>query len=258
MKGLAASPLGFLIGLLMGAFGGGGSLLAIPVLVYVVGEGVREAQATALVIVIAAALVALASHAYGDKVRLRAGVAFGLAAGFSALAGSALNRLLDPNLLLLAFTPVMLGGAYAMVTERSRRTATFRPWRLGVERPIVIRVVAYGLGVGWVIGLFGVGGGFVIVPVLVLGLRFSITEAVATSLLIVIIGSLFALVERVASGDVNWAVAVPFSVAAALGAVAGQAIAERVEGETLRRAFAAVIVLAALYTAIRAGTALAG
>jgi hypothetical protein len=102
--------------------------------------------------------------------------------------------------------------------------------RLGIERSVAIRVVAYGLAVGWVIGLFGVGGGFVIVPVLVLGLRFSITEAVATSLLVVIVGSLFALVERIASGDVNWAVAVPFSAAAALGAFAGHAVAERLEG----------------------------
>jgi len=256
MSGLAASPLGALIGVLMGAFGGGGSLLAVPLLVYVVGQDVREAQATSLVIVIAAALVALYAYAGADNIRLRAGIAFGFAAGLSALVGSLINRALDPDALLLAFTPLMVLGAGAMVSDRARRPAEFQPWKLGIELGSVVRVVGSGLLVGWVIGLFGVGGGFVIVPVMVLGLRFSMTEAVATSLLVICIGSAFALVDRVHSGDVDWAVAIPFSLAAALGAIAGHRLAERLGSEGLRRAFAGVIVLAAAYTAVRSGAAL--
>jgi uncharacterized membrane protein YfcA len=210
------------------------------------------------VIVIVAAAVALAAYARADDVRLRAGTTFGLAAGISALAGAALSRALNPDLLLLCFTPVMLAGAYAMVSELGRRPAQFRPWRLGIERSSVLRVLGYGLAVGWIIGLFGVGGGFVIVPVLVLGLRFSMIEAIATSLLIVIIGSGFALVERVAAGDVDWAIAIPLSVAAGAGALAGRRIAGALEGESLRRAFAALIVIVATYTAIRSGAALIG
>ncbi len=258
MGGLAASPLGALIGVLMGAFGGGGSLLAVPLLVYVVGQDVREAQATSLVIVIVASIIALAAYAHGDQVRRRAGATFGLAAGLSALAGSALSQGLNPDVLLLAFTPLMLAGAYAMVSDSARRPSQFQPWRLGIKRASVIRVVGYGLLVGWVIGLFGVGGGFVIVPVLVLGLRFSITEAIATSLLVIVIGSSFALVERIASGDVDWAIAIPLSVAAGFGAIAGRSLAGRVDSEGLRRAFAGLIVVAAAYTAIRSGAALAG
>ena len=258
MSGLAASPLGALIGVLMGAFGGGGSLLAVPLLVYVVGQDVREAQATSLVIVIVASIIALAAYARGDQVRRRAGATFGLAAGLSALAGSALSQGLNPDVLLLAFTPLMLAGAYAMVSDSARRPSQFQPWRLGIKRASVIRVVGYGLLVGWVIGLFGVGGGFVIVPVLVLGLRFSITEAIATSLLVIVIGSSFALVERIASGDVDWVIAIPLSVAAGFGAIAGRSLAGRVDSEGLRRAFAGLIVVAAAYTAIRSGAALAG
>jgi uncharacterized membrane protein YfcA len=145
-----------------------------------------------------------------------------------------------------------------MVSESARRPSQFQPWRLGIKRASVIRVVGYGLLVGWVIGLFGVGGGFVIVPVLVLGLRFSITEAIATSLLVIVIGSSFALVERIASGDVDWAIAIPLSVAAGFGAIAGRSLAGRVDSEGLRRAFAGLIVVAAAYTAIRSGAALAG
>jgi uncharacterized protein len=258
VKGLLASPLGALIGLLMGAFGGGGSLIAIPVLVYLVDQAPRSAQATALVIVMAASITGLVSHVRGGDVRWRMGVAFGLAAGASALAGSILNRELDPDVLLLAFAPVMMAGAAAMVSERAQAPASFTPWRFGVDAGEVLRVIGLGLLVGWIIGLFGVGGGFVIVPALVLVMHLSMVEAVGTSLLVVTIASAFALADRLGTGDVEWAVALPFSIAALLGALAGRKLAERVEDERLQRAFAALIVLAAIYTAVRSALALWG
>jgi uncharacterized membrane protein YfcA len=258
MSGLAASPLGALIGLLMGALGGGGSLIAIPVLVYLVGQDVRAAQATALVIVIVAAIAGIVTHAGRDGVRWRAGMTFGLAAGVSAFAGSVLNRGLDEDLLLLLFAPVMVVGAWAMVSEQARRPATFRPWRLGVSAIRVIQVIALGLAVGLIVGLFGVGGGFIIVPVLVLALRLGMAEAVGTSLLIITISAAFALGDRIETGDVEWAVAIPFSAAATLGAIAGQRLGERVGGEGLRRTFAVVVVLTAAYMASSSAIALSG
>jgi uncharacterized membrane protein YfcA len=255
MTGLAASPLGAFIGLLMGAIGGGGALIAIPVLVYVVGQDVRAAQATALVIVIVAAIAGIVTHTRRDEVRWRAGTTFGLAAGVSALAGSVLNRGLNEDLLLLLFAPVMLAGAYAMVSERGRRPADFRPWRLGVDPGRVAKVIALGLAVGLVVGLFGVGGGFVVVPVLVLALHLGMAEAVGTSLLIITLSAAFALGDRIESGDVEWAVAIPFSVAAMLGAVAGQRLGDRLGGESLRRGFAVVLAITA--AAVAAGSAIA-
>lgn len=256
MKGLLASPLGAVIGLLMGTFGGGGSLVAIPVLVFVVGQGTREAQATSLVIVVAASIAGVVSYLRSGDVRWRAGLTFGLAAAASALAGSLLSRALDPDLLLLLFTPVMLVGAYAMVSEAAEDPASFRPWRLGVEVAEVVKVVGLGLGVGLIVGLFGVGGGFVIVPVLVLVLHLSMVEAVGTALVVVIVASSFALGDRIVAGDVEWAVAIPFSVAALAGSLAGKRVAKRFEGPNLRRAFAATIVVAALYTGIDSALAL--
>lgn len=256
MKGLAASPFGFLIGVLMGAFGGGGSLLAIPVLVYIVDQPPRAAQATALVIVMAASITGLVSHLREGDVRWRMGIAFGLSAGVSALAGSAINEQLDPDVMLLAFAPVMLIGAAAMVSERARRPASFTPWRYGVSPDEVLRVIALGLASGLVVGLFGVGGGFVIVPAMVLVLHLGMLEAVGTSLMVIVIASSFALGDRLNSGDVDWAIAVPFSVAALFGAVAGRRMAESLDMEHLQRVFAVVIVLAAVYTAVRSGIAL--
>jgi uncharacterized membrane protein YfcA len=258
VKGLIASPLGALVGLMMGAFGGGGSLLAIPILVYVADQGPREAQATALVIVMAASISGLITYIRDDSVRWRMGVAFGLAAGVSAFAGSVLNRQLDPDVLLLAFSPVMLAGAWAMVSERAQAPATFTPWRFGVETGEVLRVVGLGLLVGWIVGLFGVGGGFVIVPVLVLVMHLSMVSAVGTSLLVIVIASSFALGDRLGTGDVDWAIAVPFSVAALIGAVAGEQLAQRVETGRLQKSFAVVIVFAAIYTAIRSALAIWG
>jgi uncharacterized protein len=258
MKGLAAAPLGALIGLLMGAFGGGGSLIAIPILVYLVDQSPRAAQATALVIVIAASVAALTSHVRGGEVRWRMGLVFGLAAGVSAFAGSVVNQSLDPDVMLLAFSPVMVAGAAAMASERAQRPSEFTPWRFGIETGEAIRVVALGLLTGWIIGLFGVGGGFVIVPALVLVMHLSMLEAVGTSVLVVVLASSFALVDRLATGDVDWAIAVPFSLAALVGALAGRRLATRMQGRGLHLAFAGLIVLAALYTALRSALELWG
>lgn len=256
MSGLLASPIGFLIGGLMGAFGGGGSLIAIPVLVYLVGQDVRAAQATALVIVMIAALAGLGSHLRSGEVRWRMGLVFGLTAGASALGGSLISRGLDPDVLLLAFSPVMLAGAWAMASERARQPSDFRPWRHGVEPGEVARVIAIGAAAGAIVGVFGVGGGFVIVPALVLALHLSMTEAVGTSLLAVVIASAFALGDRLATGDVEWAVALPFSAAALIGSLAGRRLATGVADRRLQRWFALVIAVAAVYTGLRSGLAL--
>jgi len=249
-------PIGVLIGLLLGSVGGGGSLVAVPALVYVGDQSVRGAQAGALVVVVAASAIGLAAYLRRADVRWRAGLAFGAAAGVSSLAGSLLSRQLDPNVLLLAFAPVMVLGAVAMVGERGRAASTFRPWREGISPGPAARVALFGLATGWLTGLFGVGGGFVIVPVLVLGLGFGLGEAVGTSLLVIIIGSLVALGERLPGGAVDWAVIVPFAAAAVTGVLAGSLVGERVSTLALTRWFAVLVVATAAYTATAAFVAL--
>ncbi len=249
-------PIGVLIGILLGSVGGGGSLVAVPALVYVGNQSVRGAQAGALVVVIVASTIGFASYLRRGQVRWRAGLAFGAAAGVSSLAGSVLSRQLDPNVLLLAFAPVMVVGAAAMVRERDRAASSFRPWRHGVTSRSALRVTLFGLGTGWLTGLFGVGGGFVIVPVLVLGLGFALTEAVGTSLLVIIIGSLVALADRLHGGAIDWAVIGPFAGAAVVGVVLGSALGDRASSQALTRWFAALVVATAIYTATEALIAL--
>ncbi len=248
-------PVGLLVGFLLGSVGGGGSLIAVPALVYLGDQSVRGAQAGALLVVIVASAVGFASYLRRGEVRWRAGLAFGLAAAVSSLAGSLLSRQLDPDVLLLAFAPVMVVGAVAMVGERGREESGFRPWRFGVSVSSARRVTLLGLAVGGVTGLFGVGGGFVIVPVLVVGLGFAMTEAVGTSLLVVILSSLVAFAERLDGSELDWEVIGPFAVAAALGVLLGSVLGLRTRSENLIPWFAALIVLTALYTG---GEALAG
>jgi uncharacterized membrane protein YfcA len=249
-------PIGVGIGILLGSVGGGGSLVAVPALVYVGDQSVRGAQAGALVVVIAASSIGFASYLRRGDVRWRAGLAFGVAAGVSSFAGSLLSKQLDPNVLLLAFSPVMVAGAYAMVKERGRSDSSFRPWREGVSSRSAVRVTLFGLATGWLTGLFGVGGGFVIVPVLVLGLGFGVTEAVGTSLLVIIIGSLVALAERIGSSSIDWGIVAPFAGAAIVGVLLGSALGERASGQTLTRWFAVLVVATAIYTATEALVAL--
>ena len=240
-------PVGIVIGLLIGSVGGGGSLIAVPALVYLGDQSVRGAQAGALLAVIAASAIGFAVYLRRGEVRWRAGLAFGLAAAIGSLAGSLLGRSLDPDVLLLAFSPVMVVGAAVMVSERAREP-TFRPWRFGVSVSSASKVALLGFVVGCITGLFGVGGGFLIVPALVFGLGFGVSEGVGTSLLVVIVSSLVALAERLHGGGLDWSVIGPFVGAAVLGVLAGSALGERASSETVTRSFAILVVAIAIYT----------
>lgn len=221
----------------------------MPALVYLGDQSVRGAQAGALLVVIVASAIGFASYFLRGEVRWRAGLAFGLAAAISSLVGSLLSRQIDPNVLLLAFSPVMVVGAVAMVGEQARAEPTFRPWRFGVSLSSAAKVTLLGLAAGGLTGLFGVGGGFLIVPVLVLGLGFGMAEAVGTSLLVIIISSLVALADRLHGSAIEWSVIGPFAGAAVLGVLLGSALGGRLSTAVLTRWFAALVIATAIYTA---------
>ncbi|MBS1887981.1 MAG: sulfite exporter TauE/SafE family protein [Actinobacteria bacterium] len=256
MSELLLLPIGAAIGILLGSVGGGGSLIAVPALVYIGDQSVRGAQAGSLIVIVAAAAIGLVAYLRRGEVRWRAGTAFGLAAGASAFGCSLLSRQLNPDVLLLAFSPVMVLGAVAMVSERAAGDSTFRPWRLEIRFDSVRKVTGLGFAVGCLTGLFGVGGGFVIVPVLVVGLGFAFTEAVGTSLLVIIISSAVALAERLQSGAVDWPVIAPFAAAAIAGVLVGTWLGGCLPRRVLARWFAALVVATAVYTAAHALAAL--
>jgi uncharacterized protein len=268
VRALAASPLGFLIGLSVGALGGGGSILAVPVLVYVAGQDPRAATTTSLVIVGLAAVVGMADHWRSGRVRVGPGLVFGLAGVGGSLGGSALNRRLDPDLLLLAFAGLVLVAAWRMLigcpscTEVGEREAisgagtTKVVAGLRVDAATVTKVVVAGTVVGFFTGLFGVGGGFIIVPALTLGLHFAMPEAIGTSLLIIAVNSAVALGPRIGQGGVDWDMNVPFAISTVVGTLVGSRLADRLPARTMLRWFAGLLIAVAVYTAIRSGMAL--
>jgi uncharacterized membrane protein YfcA len=275
LRALLASPLGFLIGLALGALGGGGSVLAVPALVYVAGQTPQEATTTSLLVVGAAALAGMARHHRAGRVRTATGLVFGLAGIGGAVAGTAVNARLNPDVLLLAFSGVVVLAAWRMVTGCPTCTRVGEDLavgtsgglstgtRLDLSAGTVMRVLAAGTAVGFFTGLFGVGGGFLVVPALTLLLRFPMPDAIGTSLLVIATNSGVALLARVGgvgagteTVGIAWAVALPFAAASLLGVVAGTEIAARLPARKLLNYFAALLVCVALYTAARSLAAL--
>jgi uncharacterized membrane protein YfcA len=120
----------------------------------------------------------------------------------------------------------------------------------------VLKVVVAGTVVGLLTGFFGVGGGFVIVPALVLALGFTMPEAVGTSLMVIAINSAVALSTRLQAGSIEWGAVVPFTIASLLGVVVGSRLASTRDSCSLQRWFVALLVIVAAYTAVRSGLAL--
>ncbi len=233
---LLALPFGLAIGLLLGLVGGGGSILAVPVLVYVLGQPVHAATTESLFVVGAAALVGAADHARVGNVRTKTALAFGLAGGAGAIGGSALNRVVGGPVILLAFAALLFLAAWAM---QRRRGFTAEP----IRRPQAqLRAAAIGLLTGLLTGFFGVGGGFVIVPALVLLLGLPITLAVGTSLAIIALTSASALAAHLASGRIDCGIATAFAAAAIAGALFGRRLGGRLDQRRLSTLFALLLV----------------
>ncbi len=268
-RAVLTSPLGFLIGLSLGALGGGGSILAVPALVYGAGQTPKQATTTSLVLVGVTALIGVVPHWRAGRVRVVPGLVFGLAGVGGSLLGSSWNKAVDPDVLLLAFSVLMLAAAAAMWRRSSRPAAAAAPSVAGgaghqigapdsltltevrVEPAVVAKVALAGTTVGLLTGFFGVGGGFVIVPALVLALGFTMPEAVGTSLLVIAINSAVALSTRLHGGTLDWSVIVPFMVASLLGMRVGSRLAGTKDPTLLQRWFVALLVAVALYTAGR-------
>lgn len=272
MRSLLASPLGFLIGLALGALGGGGSILAVPVLVYAAGQSAVAATASSLVIVGATSLSGMFRHLKFNKVRVKQGVIFGLTGVGGSLLGTALNKKVDPNLLLLTFSGVMVIAAIQMYRRNGKSKADVTKTQESTDSPnsgqtmtltkssttlsTVMKVVAVGSIVGFMTGFFGVGGGFVVVPGLVLALGFSMPDAVGTSLLVIAINSAVALLSRIATAHVAWSVAIPFTIAGIIGSLIGAKIAAKTNSAALTKAFVWLLLALAAYTAVRSSLAL--
>lgn len=281
--------LGLLIGLVLGGLGGGGAILTVPALVFLVGQSATAATTSSLVIVGLTAAVGTAAHLRAAPGCCRVGWRLALtlaAAGLpAAWAGSHLNRSVDPDLLLLAFAALMVVAAGAVWRDAGRRPAR-RPAppnaspeasaptspahrasgdRILVAEPTDTRTaaeaetaalarvswplaIAGGLGVGFLTGFLGVGGGFVILPILVTLFGLPLSVATGTSLAVVALNSGTSLAARVPVAEFDWAVIVPFTIAAMAASVVARRVAARLPTRGISRGFAVLLVLVGAYT----------
>ena len=250
----AAVVFGVAIGLTVGMLGGGGSVLAVPVLVYVLGQSVHQATTASLVIVTAGALAGGWRHAREGRVCWRHATAFTAAALPGVVAGTVLGQAVSGAALIAAFAVVMLAAAAATWRKASadgdltvvRAAGGCPPVRLG-------RDLGAGVVIGFMTGFFGVGGGFLIVPTLAIALALSMRLAVGTSLAIITATSVLGLAAHLAAGrGIDVGLTVAMSAACAAGAAAGAQVAGRIPQRRLGRGFALLVTAVATYLLISA------
>ena len=244
---LLAIPFGLAIGLVVGTVGGGGAILALPVLVYVLGEPPGPASTASLVVVAIAAAVGAGRPAIDGRVCWRVACLFAGPAAVGALAGAVLNERADGRVLIVAFIPVMLAAAAATWRRAGQDHGGEKD---GTCAHVTTRQIApAGLAVGVLTGFFGVGGGFVIVPLLTVWLGLPFRRAVATSLVIISLTGLAALTSHLVAGsglaDLGLTAALAFSTA--VGAFGGSMIGERVPQAALGKAFALMVFVVAAF-----------
>ena len=250
---LLGFALAALIGLSLGLLGGGGSILTVPIFVYVIGIEVKPAIAMSLPVVGATSLVGAARHWRDGNIALRTALAFGLVTMAGSSLGAWASRFVSDAAQLSLLAIVMVVAALAMLRrtvagsiegpsgpdlgEHARRATR--------QQAPLVGVAAAALGVGLLTGLAGIGGGFLIVPALVLLLRLPMKRAVGTSLVVIAMSCAAAAARYAHMVSIDWAFVGLFTVGAVAGILAGTRLVRHVSQHTLRRTFALFLLIMA-------------
>jgi uncharacterized protein len=237
---------GTVVGFSLGLIGGGGSILAVPLLLYVVGvSDPHLAIGTSAFTVAASAFTNLIGHWRAGTVKWGCAALFAAAGVFGALAGSTASQLVDGERLLVLFALIMIAAGVAMLRPRA---ATGDP-NVRIDAKVAAKLIALGLAAGFVAGFFGIGGGFLIVPGIMLGSGLPILNAVGCSLFSVGVFSLTTAINYGAAGLVDWPLALEFVVGGALGGLLGTKMAVNLGAHkrALNYVFAAVLFTVAAY-----------
>lgn len=239
---ILALSAGAVVGLALGTLGGGGSVLAVPALIYLLGFTPAAATTASLLIVTATSFTALYGHTRAGNVRWKAGTLLAAAGILPAAAAGAAASRLPESALTAAFAVIAAVAAVRML----RPAGAAQDTDARTVRPA--RAAGTGAGLGALTGLLGVGGGFLAVPALVTVLAFEMQAAVGTSLLVISSNSVASLATRGATTTgLDWAVITPFTAAAILGAWDGKRLAAKVSGRVLQPVFAVVLLTVAAF-----------
>ncbi len=277
MAVLLALGCGLIIGAVLGALGGGGAILAVPALVYVLGESAQDATTASLVVIGISSAIGAVSYHRDRHVRWGVALIFGVVGIGASFAGTALNRTVSESVLLGSFASIVAVSAIAMFVnswsgrgsssaaseapspQPSTPTAPGRFHGLRIlirvsvtkgpspsQLKVAAQIVLTALSVGFLTGFLGVGGGFIVVPALVMILRFPMRVATGTSLMVIALNAAVSLgIHAGSSPHLDWAVIVPFTAAAIVASLVGKHIAGRFSSNTLTLSFAVVLLLVA-------------
>ena len=233
--------LACLIGLSLGLLGGGGSILAVPVLVYGAGLPIKVAIATSLLVVGVTAAFALIPHARRGHVDWKTGAVFSATAMVGAYLGGLGAQWFEGETLLILFAVMMILTGVAMLIKREPANGdSTRPMSLTL-------IIAEGIAVGGITGLVGAGGGFLVVPALVLFGGMSMHAAIGTSLMVIALKSFAAFAGHAAHVSVDYKLAMVVTVSAVLGSMGGALVAQRLPAHKLRSAFGIFVLLMAAF-----------
>lgn len=249
----AALGLGALIGILLGLLGGGGSILAVPALVYGAGLPLRAAVPTSLLVIGISSATALLPRLPERQIRWRIAAIVGAAGAAAAFAGAVVNRLLAPRIVLVGFAAIMIIVAIRMLRGDGGTGGDCALPGGGVNwRGCLPKSIGAGIVVGFLTGLFGVGGGFLIIPALVLLLGLPMAAAVGTSLVIIVINSAAGFVAHAGDVTLDYRITGAFAAAAIIGSLTAGRLATRLPARRLSRAFAYLVLTIAAFILVQA------
>ena len=250
MQGVLGLASGALVGFSLGLIGGGGSILAVPLMVYVVGvSDAHVAIGTSAIAVAVNAAINLSNHARGGTVRWSCALTFAAAGIIGAFIGTIFGKMLDGQRLLTLFALLMLVIAVLMLRTRSR--VGLPDARMNWDN--MPAIVGLGLATGTLSGFFGIGGGFLIVPALMLATGMPIINAVSSSLVAVTAFGLTTAASYAWSGLISWQLAGLFIAGGLVGGLIGTRLAQLLSARrgALNIVFAAVIMAVAFYMLVR-------
>ncbi|PZV18623.1 MAG: permease [Leptolyngbya sp.] len=244
------------IGLSLGLLGGGGSVLALPVLVYVMGVAPKSAIAMTLIIVGTVSLLGLIPHWRAGNVNLRTALVFGSATMVGTFTGAKIATLpaVSETFQMLLFAVVMLLAAGFMIYRSARPIQPDNPLA-SYPKPVCkycwLWLLTEGLAVGLLTGLVGVGGGFAIVPALVLLAKLPMKQAIGTSLLIIIANSITGFLGYLGHVALDWHLIISFIFAASLGTIPGAYLARHIPAQKLQKSFGYFLLIVATFVLVQ-------
>jgi uncharacterized membrane protein YfcA len=246
---ITATALAVFIGILLGVLGGNDSVLLVPVLLYVLALEPKSALSTSQIILAATSCVAMLAHARAGHVIFRTGLLFGLSGMIGAYLGGRTAHHVPARLLLLGFVILMVASGAQMLRRRTPKDA-----EVAQERPqskAWWRGAAVGLGTGFIAGMLGAGGGFLIVPALLFFGGLPMPQAIGTSLLVIAMQSFAGALGYLGHVNVEWRLAALLGGTMAVASIGGSLLSRHLPAAMLRKLFAALLIGVAIFMLTR-------